>query len=163
METGHNRNQNNERSHNLFGNSQHFSALVNYVLQPVRKYQQKKARKQFVPERARFKMKLFYLDGNTSVHYSYDFYHVYTDGVKKRQCDEATGLIKLMRYLQKVNGKFISAVIWCKLGHDTSTELQAYNCEIVKYVRNREPQIDKRINFVNGQLDWSVFVKGGAK
>jgi len=146
-----------ETSHNLFGNTQHFKSIVSQAMQPTRAYEAKKARKQFVPDYARFKMKCFYTDGNTSVHYSYDFYHVYKDGAKVRMTDEETGLLKLMRYAQKVVPKIISCVIWCKLSENTKTSEQTYNTEVVKYVKNRETKIDNRITFVQGKFDYSAF------
>ena len=146
-----------ETSHNLFGNAQPLKNIVAAATQPTRAYAAKAARKQYVHDYARFKMKCFYTDGNTSVHYSYDFTHVYTNGAKERITDEETGLIKLMRYAYKVKDKCISAVIWCKVTDDTSTLVQTYNTEVVKYVKNRAPIIDKRITFVKGKFDYSAF------
>lgn len=161
METG---NTNQQRTNNLFGEQNHFSKLVSDVMQPVRKYEQKKKKAKYVPARARFKMKVWYLDGNWSVHYSYDMHHEYKDGVKTRITDEYNGLTKLMKYLNSVNGQLLTGIIWTTLSDNTDTKIQAYNFQVVKYVKNSKPEINNYLDFKEGILDWKALVgKGGVK
>lgn len=145
---------------NLFGgNTSPLRDIIAQATAPVRKYQQQVTRKQYVPDYARFKLKFYYLDGNSSTHYSYDSFYVSQDGAKTLKWDEQVGLVKLLRLIETNKGKYISAVIWCVMNDDTATATAQYNFEIVKYVRNRSPRIHSKINFTSGRLDWRVLHK----
>lgn len=116
-----------------------FEATINPVLQ----HQAVKTRKQFKPQYARFKLKFYYLDGNASVHYSYDFYHSYTAGVKKRIQDETLGFSKLLNCIKKAEGKYLSCVIWATLDPSKNTDDNKYQNEVFKHVRNGKQIINK--------------------
>lgn len=121
--------------------------LFEAAFNPVLQYQTTKTRKQFKPMFARFKLKFYYLDGNASVHYSYDFYHSYTAGVKKRIDDESLGFSKLLLCIQKNEGKYLSAVIWATLCEKKSTEENKYQTQIFKHVRNGNAETNKNLKF----------------
>lgn len=132
-----------------------FVDFVQEALRPTRKYDQQKKRAKYVPERARFKLKFWYRDGNESVHYSYDHFYRMYGGVKERMQDEQQGLTKLLRLIKKNEGKFIAAVVWCVMHDDTTVMTSKYNFEVIKYVHNRDPKIHRMIQFEKGKLVWT--------
>lgn len=131
--------------------------LFEAALNPVIQRQVARTRKQFKPQFARFKLKFYYLDGNASVHFSYDFYHSYEGGTKKRIDDEALGFSKLLRCIEKNDGKYLSAVIWATLDKKKSTDESKYQTEVFKHVRNGKPIANKQ------QLDAILIGKEGNK
>lgn len=135
--------------------------LFNKSLHQVNVNQAAKRRAKWKPEFSRFKLKFYYRDGNESVHYSYDMYHRYQDGVKIRETDEATGLTKLLRCIEKqtANDSFISAVIWTKLSQDTSTSVDNYHFEVYRFVRKKQVQACKHLHFENGRLRWELLTR----
>lgn len=135
--------------------SQSLNNLFEAALNPVMQHKTAKTRKQFKPMFARFKLKMYYLDGNASVHYSYDFYHSYLGGVKKRIDDEALGFSKLLNCIKKAEGKYITAVIWATLDPKKSTEENKYQTEVFKHIRNGKPTVNK------AQLDAILIGKEG--
>lgn len=119
------------------------SNLFEAALNPVMQHQTAKHRKQFKPQFARFKLKFYYLDGNASVHYSYDFYHQYIGGVKKRIDDESLGFAKLLNCIKKNEGKYLSAIIWCTTCPKKSTDENKYIHEVFRVIRNANPITNK--------------------
>lgn len=135
-----------------------FKHFIDVATEGARKYQQDVKRQQFIPLYARFKLKFYYIDGNSSVHYSYDMFHQYIGGEKKRVTDEQVGLSKLIRCVDHTAGKYVTAVIWACLADETATETARYDCQVVKFIRNRTPVINVKFNmlnsFKNGVLNW---------
>lgn len=133
--------------------------LLQAATEPARNYSKKVKRKQFSPLYARFKLKFYYKDGNCSVHYSYDFYNHTENGEVKKITDENVGWIKLLRCIEKNQGLFISAVIWCKLGDNTEVAAGGYNNECAKFKANGSVSINQSIRFRAGRMDWQNFIK----
>lgn len=100
-----------EKMKNNFGKD--FREALNKADEPVRKYNGTKSKKKEHPERARFKMKVFFKNGDTPFFYSFD--KVWNAAEKKVYQDEWTGLMKLKRLLNKFEGKLESAVIYANV------------------------------------------------
>lgn len=149
------------RSNNLFGERNHFAELIQQATAPVRQYQKVKARKMFKPEYARFKLKFYYRDKNGQPMFSYDTYKRSVDGKKFSVTDEREGLVKLMREVRKqqLADTFTSAMIWCTLASEKSTQSSAYNFAVAKFVRNKPDWFYPRIEFNNGILILSNLIQ----
>lgn len=106
----------------------------------------------FIPQKARFKLQFIYRNGRTSPPYhSYD-----TQG---RSYDERTGLVKLIRLVEKERQKdtFVVATIFANTNAQPYTYFQgkpnkAYNAIIYKEVRGAKGQYAD-ISFTEGVLD----------
>jgi len=92
------------------------------------------------PAYARFKLRFWYIDGNGSVMYSYDYYNRHDDQSKWTILDEREGFMFLWRHVQKQikADSFITAEIYMCLT-DTSTKTKNYDFAIAKFVRHRSP------------------------
>ena len=65
----------------------------------------------YKPDQARYKLVIWFKDGNKRVYYSYD--HQYHDKVK--HVDEHTSFVKLLKLMGKHVGKFKNAIIYATL------------------------------------------------
>jgi len=86
-----------------------------------------------IPKRARFKLRVFFLDGNAKSFYSYDLVNG-PDG--KYILDESEGLQKLMTLVNKFSGKFKTALIYATLDRKPSTQGNGrsdYNADVGKF------------------------------
>lgn len=95
--------------------------------QKVPREYQKSSDNVYKPEHARFKLVIYFKDGNTRYYYSYDNKTV----DKKRIVDELEGFKKLLRLIHKYKGKFKNAYIYATLDPKKVTNSN-YNCEIYK-------------------------------
>ena len=143
---------------NLFG-ERPLADTIEEAMLPARKYNQKEKRKQFKPKHSRFKLKFYYIDGNQSIHYSYDFYYKYTDGVKETVNDEFKGLKTLLRCIKGRRNTFVTAMIWLTLVKNKKTKMdendgviERYDIPVVKYVRNRNVLRNPTVEWANNQL-----------
>lgn len=147
------------RTNNLFGEKNHFAALIESVQAPVRSYHHKQARTFYKPDFARFKLKVYFRDGNGKVMFSYDTYKKYVEGKKTTVLDEREGLIKLVRCVNKYqkSDRLISAVIWACVTPEKNTKESLYNFEVVKFVRHKENWFSPFLKFENGILQIQFF------
>jgi len=122
---------------------QSLNNLFEAALNPVLQQQTAKARKQFKPAFARFKLKFYYLDGNESVHFSYDFYFEYQNGVKKKIEDESLGFSKLLNCIKKNEGLYKTAMIWATPCTIKNTDDHKYKIEVFKHIRNQNATSNK--------------------
>lgn len=101
-----------------------------------RKYTQKLERHYYKPEHARFKMVVWFKDGNKRYFYSYDNKHyTYQDSGKKITkvlIDEYEGLKKLLRLVYKYKDKFKNIRIYSNIDINKQTVDGNYNYEILK-------------------------------
>lgn len=111
-------------------------------------------RKQSKPETARFKLKFWYLDGNCSTHYSYDYDYIYPDGIKTKVHNEKRGLYKLLTLIgkNKEADTFISAIVWINLSSDLSTETGRYDFCIAKSTRGSSGRTHPNLKFESGKV-----------
>ncbi len=95
------------------------------------------------PAYSRFKLRFWYIDGNGSVMYSYDYYNRHDDKSKFTILDEREGFMFLWREVQKQikEDSFITAEIYMCMGK-TSTDVKNYNYTIAKFVRHRNPIVE---------------------
>jgi len=97
---------------------------------------------QYKPERARFKLAIYFKDGNKRYFSSYDTATT-KDGTR---IDEYEGLLKLIKYLNKVEGKYNTAIIYACLDQEKSPEAD-YFFEVLKYDRFGNKKTNKTVNF----------------
>ena len=135
-------------------------SLASSFLSPIQE-KQKAKRKKWIPDFARFKLKCYYKDGNASVHYSYDIYHKYENKIKQTITDEGEGLNKLITYINSVQHKIKTAVIWVTFEKEKGVKEAMYNYEVWKLCNRSgspEPEITKssRIYFADGKLNTDI-------
>jgi hypothetical protein len=87
-----------------------FRSAVEKAAQEPREYQ-KQSNYNYKPEQARFKLVIWFNDGNRRCYYSYD--NVYFDKIP--HLDEHQALIKLIRLINKHAGKFKNAQIFATI------------------------------------------------
>lgn len=132
------------------------NSLVNSIVQPIEQNRAKTKRNKWKPEYARFKLKCYYKDGNTSVHYSYDMYHRYEAGIKQHITDENAGVTKLFSYIASVQHKIKTCIVWVTFEKEKGTENARYNNEVFKAVTRNGLFITERnckLIFENGKLN----------
>lgn len=111
------------------------------AMEPVRQYQ-KTSDNVYKPEHARFKLAIYFKDGNTRYYYSYDNKNY----EKERIIDETEGLKKLIRLIDKYQGRYKNAIVYATLDPGKPT-ISNYNCEIIKYNIYGVSQTNKFVNF----------------
>jgi hypothetical protein len=104
-----------------------FRGVLDQAAKPTRQYNRQTDKPLYKPDHARFKLVIWFKDGNTRYYYSFD--HVtYKDGVF---IDEFEGLKKLIRLINKYEGTYKNAIIYANL--DEKKEVKGnYNCEVFK-------------------------------
>tara|TARA_R110002020_G_scaffold335304_2_gene550469 strand:- start:1291 stop:1779 length:489 start_codon:yes stop_codon:yes gene_type:complete len=129
----------------------------------------------YKPEQGRFKLVVWFKDGNTRYFYSYDVLRKFKDdkGDERRVYDEYNGLMKLFRMVHKWEGKYKNAIIymtgkkWCeKPRYDFNVFQKSMNGEIKNMIDLPIKQKDfhnlvdlekfKVQNFKNGRFTCSV-------
>ena len=129
-----------------------FSAVINKASEQVRQYQQKQAPAAiYKPEQARYKLVVWFKDGNKRYFYSYDNKH-YKDRVL---IDEYEGLLKLLRLVNNYKDKYKNAILYATVDENKQTAGN-YNFEVIKYDIYGNKKTNKAVNFVN--KDKSVFL-----
>jgi len=102
-------------------------AIMQRSSEPVRKYERKEAIKIKKPERARFKLKVWFLDNNHKTFYSFDLIQ---KPDQTFQLDEWNGLMKLMRLLQTFGKNTKVAIIFANLDKYPNTNISHYDTEV---------------------------------
>jgi len=128
--------QKHDSRNSIAGNS--ISSIGQLVMQTTLQNRAKTIKNKWKPEFSRFKLKCYYKDGNSSVHYSYDMFHKYTAGIKQRITDEQEGLTKLLTYIFSVQHKIKTAVIWLTFEKEQGTEKSKFDSEIYKGVTHNK-------------------------
>ena len=114
-----------------------------------------KQAKKWKPSHARFKMKIFFKDGNCKTFFSYDIYHKYTAGIKQVVTDESLGLQKLITYICSVQNSIKTACIFVTLEKEKGTDLARYDLTIFKGVNEKEGwnrKVNEPLSFCGGFL-----------
>lgn len=120
-----------------------FREAINKSQEPLRKYE-KQSDHIYKPKEARFKLVVWFKDGNRRYFHSYDNVHVN----KKVRVDEYEGMIKLIRLLDKYKDKYKNAIIYATL--DPARNVQSdYNYEILKRDHFNNTKTNKIVNFCN--------------
>lgn len=116
--------------------------------QPTRQYQKPHTQRYAIPALARFKCKVWFLDGNRKCFYSYDTKETKGGAVIR---DEWEGLMKLLRMIEKwhKDGTIKTAMIWANLDDVPNTSGGKYDHEIHKTTRWNAHTED--LNFLPGR------------
>lgn len=109
--------------------------------EPIRKYE-RSAPVSFKPEQARFKLVVWFKDGNRRYFHSFD--------TKKTKegifTDEYEGLVKLLRLVHSYEGKYKNAIIYANC--DPGKPIQAnFNFEVIKWDLYGNRKENKTVNF----------------
>lgn len=119
-----------------------FRSVINSAKEPARTYK-KQSGSIYKPTEARFKLVVWFKDGNTRYFYSYD--HQYLG--KECHIDEWNSLKKLIRLLNQFHDKYVNAIIYANLEEDRSNKSD-YNYEILKRDRFGNEKTNKFVNFI---------------
>lgn len=119
-----------------------FRGAIEAAAQPVRNYQRKTDAPSFKPEHARFKLVVWFNDGNTRYYYSFDnkSYN------KELIVDEFEGMKKLIRLIDTYKGKFKNAIVYATIDPEKSVKSN-FNCEILKYNMYHAMKANKHATF----------------
>lgn len=120
-----------------------FSKVLTESVQPVRNYEKKTESNIYKPENARYKLVIWFKDGNRRYFYSYDNKH-YKDRVIT---DEYEGLLKLVRLAHKYQGTFKNAILYTTL--DPKKETKSNYCiEVMKTDIYGNRKTNKAVSFI---------------
>lgn len=129
-----------------------FSAVISKASEQVRSYQTKQATATvYKPEQARYKLVVWFKDGNKRYFYSYDNKH-FKDRVL---VDEYEGLLKLLRLVHNYKDTYKNAILYAIMDEKKPTAGN-YNFEVIKYDIFGNKKTNKAVNFVT--KDKSVFL-----
>jgi len=110
---------------------------------PLRKYD-KQSDHIYKPKESRFKLVVWFKDGNRRYFHSYDNVHK----EKEVHIDEFEGLKKLIRLLNSYKDKYKNAIIYATLDPTRDTKSN-YNYEILKRDHFNNEKTNKIVNFCN--------------
>lgn len=123
-----------------------FRGAIEAAAQPVRNYQRKNDAPSFKPEFARFKLVVWFNDGNTRYYYSFDN----KTFNKELIVDEWEGFKKLIRLVDSYKGKFKNAIIYATLDAQKSVKSN-FNCEVMRYNMYHAMKDNKHVTFKDVQ------------
>jgi len=114
------------------------------IEQVKNKARRKRYTKIKLPDHPRFKLKIWWKDGNGTAHFSFDQCQKIVNDAKVNFRDEQYGLSKLLRMIEReeYKGKFISCIIFATLDEvpertrNGLTEVKASNYNIRIYQKN---------------------------
>lgn len=120
-----------------------FSSVLTESVQPVRNYEKKVETNIYKPEQARFKLVIWFKDGNRRYFFSYDNKH-YKDQVI---IDEYEGLLKLIRLANKYKGTFKNAILYSTIDLNKETKTNYY-IEVFKVDIYGNQKTNKAVSFI---------------
>lgn len=120
-----------------------FSSVLIESVQPVRNYEKKIETNIYKPEHARFKLVIWFKDGNRRYFFSYDNKH-YKDQVI---IDEYEGLLKLIRLANKYKGTFKNAILYSTTDLKKETKSNYY-IEVFKVDIYGNQKTNKAVSFI---------------
>lgn len=120
-----------------------FRSAIEQGKQPSRNYT-KENTQYYNPERARFKLVVWFKDGRSCWYYSYDSIH----NNKLVHQDEWQSIKKLIRLAEvKFQGQYKNAILYANLTEDKLIT-GSYNYEVIKWDYSGNQRQNKMINFV---------------
>jgi len=139
-----------EKLENLGGVTQYLNDLrhvMDKAKEQPRQYQ-KQSNYQYKPTEARFKLVVWYKDGNRRTFYSYDGqYHN-----NERHIDENTSMMKLVRLMKRYDGQYKNAIIYCNMDPDAFVKNNLFNIPVVWFKMNGNIEANNACRFVvNGK------------
>ena len=131
-----------ETINNLLNDSiKDFREAVNKAQEGARSYN-KTSGYIYKPEAARFKLAVYFKDGNKRYFSSYDN----KQSKEGNFIDEFEGFMKLLRLLNTWSGKYKNAIIYASL--DPKKDINSnYNFEVIKYDMYGNKKENKTVNF----------------
>ena len=120
-----------------------YRSILEAATIPPRNYERKGEKKNEKPKRARFKLKIWFKDGNEKTFYSYDLIKK-PDG--SYQLDEWNGLFKLLRLINQFRPNIQTAVIYANLDLEPKTANSNYNYLCYKLTYTKE-QTNPHVSF----------------
>ena len=140
-----------EKVGNLMGGLESYFNDLRQVLnesqQPARTYN-KTSQNKYKPTEARFKLVVWFKDGNKRTFFSYD--NVYFN--KEKHVDENISLKKLLRLMEKYKADFKNAIIYVNMDPDRQINTNQFNIAFVWYKISGEKVINNAGRFVvNGK------------
>jgi len=120
-----------------------FSSVLIESVQPVRNYEKKVETNIYKPEQARFKLVIWFKDGNRRYFFSYDNKH-FKDRVI---IDEYEGLLKLIRLANKYKGTFKNAILYSTIDVQKETKSNYY-IEVFKVDIYGNQKTNKAVSFI---------------
>jgi hypothetical protein len=130
---------------NRTNNFQNIGEILQQAKQEPRDYQKQSTYK-YKPQAARFKLVVWFKNNETRYFYSYDT--IYFNGSPIQ--DEASGLMKLIRYVEKIKDKYKNAIIYGTMDPDKSVKSN-YCIEVFKYNMYGTQKANPNINFKTEQ------------
>jgi len=112
-----------------------YRSVMEAATVPARNYERKGEKKNEKPGRARFKLKIWFKDGNEKTFYSYDLIKK-PDGTY--QLDEWNGIFKLQRLVNTFRDKIQTAVIYANLDPEPKTANANFNYLCYKLTYHKE-------------------------
>lgn len=134
--------------------------ITNKIMQPVTEKRHTIKRNTWKPLFSRFKLKIYYKDGNSKTFYSYDIFNRYQSGIKEVVTDEQTGYQKLFAYITSVQSSIKTCCIYLTLEKEQGTQNAKYEHEIFKGVNTTkgwESRKNERLFFKDGFLASDIF------
>jgi hypothetical protein len=126
---------------NRTNNFKNIGEILQQAKQEPRNYKKESSYK-YKPEAARFKLVVWFKNNETRYFYSYD--NIYFNG--QPITDEATGLMKLVRYVEKINGNYKNAIIYAT--SDLLKNVKSNYCiEVFKFNMYGTQKAHSLINF----------------
>jgi len=119
-------------------------SVLSDSIKPTRNYE-KISTNVYKPEFSRFKLVMWFKDGNTRYFYGYDNKHT-SSGV---HCDEYESLLKLYRMVHKFKGSYKNAIIYATINPLKATAQRGYDWEIIKWDMYENKKTNPVINFLN--------------
>ncbi len=131
--------------------------LINKATQPVRNYIRTKVIEEYKPDIARFKMKIYFRDGNKIIRFGYDKIKKQFDRSQKNDIyDEWEGLMKLIRLSERWKSKIKTAQIYAssqKIPYTKWQEKLYYNIPVL-FITGKNRIMNPYINFTeSNKLD----------
>lgn len=120
-----------------------FRGIIEGAQKETRQYN-KTSSNIYKPENARFKLVIWFKDGNTRYFYSYDNKHLN----KEVLIDEYEALLKLVRLAHKYEGTYKNAILYATLDPDKKTSSN-YNYQMMKFDIYNNKRTNKFVNFIN--------------
>jgi hypothetical protein len=133
--------------------------IANKIMQPIAQKQATIKKNSWKPKYSRFKLKIYFKDGNQKVFYSYDIFNRYESGIKRIITDEQVGIEKLFSYIASVQGSIKTACIWVTFQKEQGTDCSQYNFEVYKGINKItgwETPTNHQLHFANGFLNIDV-------
>lgn len=98
----------------------------------------------YKPEQARYKLVVWFKDGNRRLFYSYD--HIYHN--KTKHIDENESFKKLLRLVHKYKDQYKNAIIYANMDQDRQIKTNEFNVAVAWFKISGEQVVNNAVRFV---------------